>query len=88
MRGAWPVDVGLSRSKSDRLLANILTGWKRVSGHAIISLIGEPKPFWMSENYDHIVRREKQLANFQRYIAENPSKAGLEAGTWTHWECP
>jgi REP element-mobilizing transposase RayT len=66
-------------------LAKILAGWKRVSGHAILLLTGGPKPFWMAEDFDHVVRSEKQLLLFQNYIAENPRKAKLGPGAWTHW---
>ena len=66
-------------------LTEILTGWKRVSGHAILKLTGLPKPFWMDEDFDHAVRSERQLRHFQTYIAENPAKAKLAPGTWTHW---
>ncbi|HEX7262403.1 MAG TPA: hypothetical protein VF258_11415 [Luteolibacter sp.] len=69
-------------------LESILTGWKRVSGHAIIKLTGLPKPFWMSEDFDHAVRSEKQLRHFQNYISENPMKAGLKSGSWTYWKAP
>ena len=64
-------------------LGSILTGWKRVSGHAILKITGLPKPFWISEDFDHVVRSEKQLQHFKNYIADNPSKAGLTPGTWT-----
>jgi REP element-mobilizing transposase RayT len=67
-------------------LASILTGWKRVSGHKIISLIGNPKPFWMTEDFDHAIRSERQLKHFKNYIAQNPIKAGLPTGSWTHWK--
>ena len=66
-------------------LDDILTGWKRVSGHAILKQTGLPKPFWMQEDFDHVVRSERQLRHFQNYIADNPQKAKLRAGTWTYW---
>jgi putative transposase len=65
-------------------LEAFLTGWKRVSGHAILHHSGGAKPFWMSEDFDHVVRSEKQLLHFKNYIAENPRKAGLRPGSWTH----
>jgi REP element-mobilizing transposase RayT len=67
-------------------LAKILAGWKRVSGHAILLRTRGPKPFWMAEDFDHVVRSERQLLHFQNYIAENPQKAGLGPGRWTHWK--
>ena len=66
-------------------LKDILTGWKRTSGHAILKHLPAPKPFWMDEDFDHAVRSEKQFLHFQNYIAENPAKARLRHGTWTHW---
>ena len=69
-------------------LAKILAGWKRVSGHAILLITGGAKPFWMAEDFDHVVRSERQLQHFRNYIAENPQKAKLRPGTWTHWMRP
>lgn len=69
-------------------LETILAGWKRVSGHAILRLTAGPKPFWMSEDFDHAVRSERQLQHFQNYIAENPYKAKLRPGSWTYWKRP
>ncbi|MGL4399752.1 MAG: transposase [Luteolibacter sp.] len=69
-------------------LAKVLAGWKRVSGHLILRKTCGPKPFWMAEDFDHIVRSERQLQHFQNYIAENPRKAGLGPGRWTHWKRP
>ncbi len=66
-------------------LKEILTGWKRTSGHTILKRIPGPKPFWMEEDFDHAVRSEKQLIHFQTYIVENPAKARLRTGTWTHY---
>lgn len=42
-------------------------------------------PFWMDENFNHAVRSRAQL-HFRNYIRENPAKAHLRAGEWTHWE--
>ncbi len=42
--------------------------------------LGRSGSFWQAEAFDHIVRSEKQLMHFRRYIAENPKKAGLLDG--------
>ena len=60
--------------------------WKRYSGHRILKSTGGPAPFWLEESFDHIVRSESQLRHYQRYIRENPQKAFLQPGSWTHWE--
>jgi hypothetical protein len=36
----------------------------------------------MDENFDHIVRSSEQLQHFQHYIAQNPLRTGLKAGTF------
>jgi putative transposase len=46
------------------------------------------QPFWQHESFDHIVRSPAQLAHYRRYIRENPEKASLKPGQWTHWEHP
>jgi len=40
----------------------------------------------MDENFDHVVRSEAQRMHFRNYIRENPAKANLREGEWTHWE--
>jgi type I restriction enzyme R subunit len=62
-----------------------LTSILRFSGreaNAHLNLRGE---FWQSEPFDHVVRSESQFEYLQRYIAENPLKAGLPEGDYTLW---
>jgi hypothetical protein len=40
--------------------------------------------FWQKHSYDHIVRDEVELRAFQKYISDNPTKAGLKAGESLH----
>jgi putative DNA methylase len=35
------------------------------------------QPFWQSESYDHVVRTELEFRRIQRYVENNPVKAGL-----------
>ena len=58
-------------------LSRILQGIKGASAREINKLMGVTGTFWLGESYDHIVRSEKQYWRFVRYIAENPTKAGL-----------
>jgi hypothetical protein len=37
------------------------------------------KPFWQHESYDHLVRTAEEFSRIQRYIENNPVKAGLAA---------
>jgi type I restriction enzyme R subunit len=59
--------------------------WKRVSSLAINRALGRKGHFWQGESYDHIVRSEAQFEHFRTYIAENPVKAKLREGEYTHF---
>jgi putative transposase len=41
-----------------------------------------PRPYWQHKTYDHIVRDEVELVRLNRYIMENPTKAGLKGWPW------
>ena len=58
-------------------LSDILHAWKSYTANQINKLRGTTGQFWQHESYDHIVRSEKQLHRFRRYIRENPAKAGI-----------
>jgi REP element-mobilizing transposase RayT len=61
-------------------LGAILKSWKGASARKINGMLGRSGRCWQPETYDHIVRSEAQLEHFRRYIAGNPSKAGLKDG--------
>jgi REP element-mobilizing transposase RayT len=67
------------------LMREIVNQWKRFTAHQILKRIRATPPFWLEESYDHIVRSERQLRFYQRYIRENPEKASLPSSMWTHW---
>lgn len=58
-------------------LGQIMKSWKGASAFKINKLIGKRGSLWQAEAFDHIVRSEAQLNHYRRYIARNPSKAGL-----------
>jgi len=61
--------------------------WKRFSASAIQRLLGRQGEFWQPESFDHIIRHEASLRRIQTYIADNPAKARLTPGEYTHY-CP
>jgi len=61
-------------------LEELLHSVKRFSARAIHAALGRKGSFWQDESFDHIVRREAQLAHFRDYIRDNPKKAGLKEG--------
>jgi REP element-mobilizing transposase RayT len=62
-------------------LSAILHSWKSFTANKINKLLGSTGTFWQDESYDHIVRSEAQLAHYQRYIGDNPAKAGVKGRT-------
>jgi REP element-mobilizing transposase RayT len=52
-----------------------LKGFTAHEANRILGLTG--KPFWQNESYDHLVRSPEEFDRVQRYIENNPVKAGL-----------
>jgi REP element-mobilizing transposase RayT len=81
------VHVLVQPSGSHRLKA-ICRSWKKFTATAINKQLSQAGTFWQQENYDHIVRSEAQFSHYQRYIAENPKKAGLKEGEYYLHQLP
>ena len=62
--------------------------WKKFSAQEINLLLGRNGRFWQEESFDHLVRSPEQFEYFQRYIADNPLKAGLRPGQYLHYRRP
>jgi putative transposase len=54
--------------------------WKKFTAALINKALGQRGRFWQEESFDHLVRSPEQFEYLQRYIAENPEKAGLRPG--------
>ena len=61
--------------------------WKRFTAGQINRTLGRRGRFWQEESFDHIVRSPEQFRSLQIYIAENPIKANLRAGEFSHRVC-
>jgi type I restriction enzyme R subunit len=70
------------------LLRKQLTETMRYTGRQVNALLKQEGDFWQSEPFDHVVRSDVQFEYLQRYIAENPAKAGLSEGEYTLWIRP
>lgn len=62
-------------------LSDTMKAWKSVSTRHICRRLGRKGSLWMEEYFDHAVRHTESLAQFVRYIRENPKR--LAAGTYT-----
>jgi REP element-mobilizing transposase RayT len=72
----WQMRVNFDLTKELKAL-------KGASARACNVLLGLEGTFWMEESYDRIVRDRDELAAFRRYIADNPTKARLNANEFT-----
>ena len=70
------------------LLRKQLTETMRYTARTVNALLKQDGTFWQSEPFDHVVRSEAQFEYLQRYIAENPQKAGLSEGEYALWTRP
>jgi UDP-N-acetylglucosamine pyrophosphorylase len=61
-------------------LSAILHSWKSFTAHAINRALQRTGSLWQDESFDHLVRTESELRNFEAYIAENPAQGRLAAG--------
>ncbi len=62
-----------------------VSSWKKWSATKLNQLLDRKGRFWQTEHFDHLVRSLSAFERFQRYIAENPSKAKLREGEYLHW---
>jgi type I restriction enzyme R subunit len=65
-------------------LNKTLHSWKSFSAKRINSHLDRTGPLWQHESFDHIVRHRGQLQRLRDYIADNPRKANLAAGSYIH----
>ncbi|MFO1485676.1 MAG: transposase [Verrucomicrobiaceae bacterium] len=65
-------------------ISKLLGPVKGSSARRINESLGFSGSLWMDESFDHIVRGMDSLRKFQRYIAQNPVKAGLTPETFSY----
>jgi REP element-mobilizing transposase RayT len=56
-------------------LTKSLKGITSKRANTILATTGSS--FWQEESYDHLARNEREFDNIQRYIEQNPVRAGL-----------
>jgi hypothetical protein len=56
--------------------------WKRFTALEINRQLSRRGMLWQVEQFDHLVRSLEQFDHLRTYIAENPKKARLKAGSY------
>lgn len=60
--------------------------WKHYTAVEINRLLKlKGQRFWQQDGFDHLVRSEHQFRWLRKYIADNPSKAGLQSGEFEYF---
>ena len=67
-----------------RNISDIMKSIKGYSAHECNKILNRKGTFWHHENYDRIVRNQKELENIISYVLENPVNAGLTEN-WEKW---
>jgi len=69
-------------------LSRIMHGIKSFTAHEINKMLNRKGKVWQDENYDRVIRNEKEFVEKINYIANNPIKAGLADGFEDYkWLC-
>jgi putative DNA methylase len=67
----------LIETREGHPLSSVVGSWKSFTAHEANHLLGREGAFWMPDYYDRFIRDEAHLSAVQRYIRNNPVKAGL-----------
>jgi len=71
---------------ADEKLEDIMKSWKGVSAKKINSVKNQTGKLWQRNYFDRLIRNSKHFWNVARYIQNNPAKARLNEGDFTHYE--
>ncbi|HTE90909.1 MAG TPA: transposase [Terriglobales bacterium] len=66
----------------DYSLASVVHSWKSFTAKKANDLLDCQGAFWQREYYDHLSRNENEFQRAIRYVADNPTKAGLKNWPW------
>jgi REP element-mobilizing transposase RayT len=68
----------------DPTLGRIMKSLKGYTARKANLALGRAGSFWDTESYDHMVRDGGEFVRIQKYVLNNPVKAGL-VRDWRHW---
>nr|WP_315861222.1 transposase [Anatilimnocola floriformis] len=63
-------------------MADQCDSWLKFSATKINRLLSRKGKLWQQEPFDHLVRSPEQYEYLRKYIADNPTKAGLKLGEY------
>jgi putative DNA methylase len=72
-------------------IAEIMSGIKGASAHAVNKALARRGRVWQSESFDRVLRSSERVRAAAEYICENPVRAGLAGSvdeyqwTWREW---
>jgi type I restriction enzyme R subunit len=75
----------LAAFPDDASLLKQCESWKHFTATKINRILGRTGRFWQQDGFDHLVRSSEQFEYLRRYIANNPSRAGLKPCEYVHY---
>jgi putative transposase len=74
---------------TEKYLVKVLQSLKSYTAKEANNLMKREGQFWQSENYDRVIRDEKELERVINYVVNNPVKSGLvsEGRDWPFTYC-
>jgi putative transposase len=78
----------LTTLKPESPIKDVLQGWKGVSSNGVNRLLGRRGTLWLEDYFDRLIRDGDHFASCVRYNRNNPRKAKLKEGEYTHFETP
>lgn len=76
----------LTSLKEGALIEDFVKPWKGTSARNINRHLGRKGTLWQEDYFDRLIRDGNHFARCVRYIANNPAKARLRSGEYTHFE--
>ncbi|MCI0473272.1 MAG: hypothetical protein L0Y76_06800 [Ignavibacteria bacterium] len=79
-------ELAKARSKEyEYPVAHILRLIKGRTAREANKILNRTGAFWQHENYDHVIRNEKEMEHYIQYTLNNPVNAGL-VKNWKNWQ--
>jgi putative transposase len=75
----------LATFPDERAMLEQCKSWKHFTATQLNRRLHASGRFWQSDAFDHLLRSEEQFEYLRRYIADNPTKAGLKPGEFVHF---
>ena len=75
----------LAAFSTDEAMPEQCESWKHFTAWQINRAVGRSGRYWEQDAFDHLVRSPDEFERLRRYIADNPTAAGLSPGEYLYY---